>query len=1093
MKTGPVMEKPVKHYLNQPSPPVKVYIGKALILILDLASSNSLLCSKSTPFHFRPDAIHEIETFKVTRKPYNPHFKPNNTQTKPSKSNWPDSFDNPPSQRVKPSPWKRSLDSYRYQLPDELIQRLNPRSNIAILFSDFIAAIPSSFFNPHEHHNPQGEGFPDATPVSTHTFVSHNEGEATHFYASKASVQDQIQISHLTTSMLEDPWLQEQVNQAYLQSLSPPMPTKAERDAELMELQFMAANATGDYRRILQDLIRVLIADDLGEFGRIATPEELEQIRQQHRRAERVDYLTRRYLRIHEQEEGYRIEVINPLQTLTPGQQILVEEFPDWQALLSTALEMIEARELADQINTSLSTEPQPSPEPSDADKDDSKEQTRFRNPKEEKKSDPPKPPEKQDKDEENARRQDHPQDTPPPVTGATNVITDGTHQPFRHRPETYEMARLLMGITPNYNLYRTLRGYLVDVVGPENLSTFMESCYHEIHESILHSPFSLRVPIQTMLMFTTLKRFQEEYQELHKQQTQSPKSDELDHKVELAKQKLLKQLIDYTVFEDRPALLVSQLARHLPPVTFDELLAHLQANHRLQNSHHSPMDGIRYPSDERLRNEGVTVYITNVDADNTPIRCLVRQHDQVLLCSSDLPSPPQPLEPAAANPEPVIETIGSSLQNTLQGSDDLKVLTHPERSVAASDEATQAQKEKRKKVQGQIVRDLVRSNLFLSVTIGNETIVIYDNKKAIASIRSHLIDMTPAASKPVTRQRSQSFRSKSKPKGQQHNADTSMDLVVQYRLIQSFFDYINLYLSSDPALALSIGFASTQALGNDAYTFIMSNLRRGMEHAVASPENVKLLLNREIGSIDAEFIYESPFPEFAPPPWTMGDVVSQKRPSIGGLWVSGQFVQGTDSIWRATGLSWVYDIKEDSIDLGQALEMTDGQPDSPVNPLMTWEQALATLTRLNSNDHSSSGRTSVDLEQESEPARLTRSQSDTALHEMNGRYQGSTAVATYPVLVLNQRPTSNLRRIPFRDLSLERDETPAYSIDPMTDTCPTISLFPQIPGATCPIFPSTSAGAYHERSQSDSLVLEKSSSTSRGDSIDREITERQP
>ena len=70
------------------------------------------------------------------------------------------------------------------------------------------------------------------------------------------------------------------------------------------------------------------------------------------------------------------------------------------------------------------------------------------------------------------------------------------------------------------------------------------------------------------------------------------------------------------------------------------------------------------------------------------------------------------------------------------------------------------------------------------------------------------------------------------------------MDSVAQYRLIQGFLDYVDLYLSANPALAQSLAFASTQALGNDAYTFIMNNLESELEHAVASQEDVRLLLS---------------------------------------------------------------------------------------------------------------------------------------------------------------------------------------------------------------------------------------------------------
>ncbi|WP_152558937.1 hypothetical protein [Endozoicomonas numazuensis] len=985
-------------------------------------------------------------------------------------------------------------------MPDKLLDGLNPRSNFLLLIADFLAVIlPPLLNNLYQQEQTEEANEPLITHASLHIYYTQQEGQAAHFFLAETSIHDQLHISNLTQSMLEDPWLQEQLNQ---QADSHTLPTKAERDAELMQLQFMAANASGSYRRILLDLITVLIADDLGEFGRLPTPDEMEQIRRENIHANHIDYLTRRYLRIQEGRDGYSIAAIDPEHPLSETQQIRVETFPSLQTLLSTTLEMMEARNLADQMNNLLSTEPQPSPEPSDADKDESKTQPLSSNSKEDKKSDAAKPPEKQKKDEEDARRQEHPQDTPPPpVSGATHVVTDGAQKTFRNRPQTYEMARLLMGVTPNHDIYRTLRSYLINDIELKDLSTFIDSCYDAIHLSIRESPFSFKVPAQTLIMFTTLKRMREDYLNWVEKQKSDLSSQDFKRQLELAQIQLLKQLIDYTVFEDRPGLLVTQLAKTLPTATFDQILDVLKNSQTRPGRHSSAADTVGYRDHDQLEQNGVTVFITDVGTSPVPVRCLVRQHDKVMVCSSDIPVTSS--EPAAAKPNPRDETLGSSLQNTLQHSGDLRVLTHPESSFAMTGEATIEQTERQKKIQGQIARDLVRSNLFFSVTVGKETIVFYDNKQAIASIRSHLIDMTPAGSKPLTRKRSKSFRSRTRPKASPTDIDTSMDGVVQYRLIQGFLDYVDLYLSANPALAQSIAFASTQALGNDAYTFIMKNLERGMEHAVASQGDVRLLLNRAIGSTETDFIYESPFPEFAPPPWTTGDVVSKKRPSIGGLWIMGQFVQGANNVWRATGLSWIYDIQEDNIDLMQTLDITDGQPHFPDSPLMTWEQALATLSRINSNEHNPSEhsssmhtpseRSSVFLESDSPPG-LFRSMSDTALDEATGRYHsrepGSRIPSNYPATVVNPISATNLRRAPVRDLSAERDTPTPYTIDPFMDTNPSLSLLPQLPGAVFPLLHSSSTIPNHERSYSDPLISESSSSNSKGDSIGRDIQE---
>ena len=109
------------------------------------------------------------------------------------------------------------------------------------------------------------------------------------------------------------------------------------------------------------------------------------------------------------------------------------------------------------------------------------------------------------------------------------------------------------MGITPNYNLYRTLRHFLVDVIGPESLSPFIENCYEAIHQSIRESPFSLRVPSQTLIMFTTLKRLRETYLELLNTPIAGPIPDDFNRRVALAKLALLKQLIDYTRLRRSP------------------------------------------------------------------------------------------------------------------------------------------------------------------------------------------------------------------------------------------------------------------------------------------------------------------------------------------------------------------------------------------------------------------------------------------------------------------------------------------------------------------------------------------------------------
>ena len=192
-KSGLLMAQPEEHYLDHQRAPLKVYLGRSLFLIMDLISKSSLLCLKSPPYPLRPDLSNEADSIRVSRKPVSPDFKPSPKDLKPFKSgSRADASDKPNPKRLKPNIWKNPIKTHRYQLPDELLLKLNPRSNFALLMTDFLVAIQPPFLqNPAQQHEDE-ESHPVSTPVSLHIYFTQNEGQAAHFFLAETSIEDQI-------------------------------------------------------------------------------------------------------------------------------------------------------------------------------------------------------------------------------------------------------------------------------------------------------------------------------------------------------------------------------------------------------------------------------------------------------------------------------------------------------------------------------------------------------------------------------------------------------------------------------------------------------------------------------------------------------------------------------------------------------------------------------------------------------------------------------------------------------------------------------------------------------------------------------------